>query len=344
MPANPSDAGPRVTPERIMQQAFAFAGPLMLEAAVRHRVFDALDAGPKTLDEVRAATGASARGLRMLLDALVALEFLTKDARGRYGLTPESSAYLVSTKPDYRGGYFKHVSSHLLPKWMQLGEIVRTGRPAAAVNREDTGAPFFEEFVEDLFPMNYPSALVLADALGLPAAREPVSVLDLAAGSGVWGIALAKKSPRVRVTAVDWPGVLPVTRRVAERHGVADRFRFVAGDLQSADFGTGHHVATLGHILHSEGEARSRALLKKTFAALAPGGTIAIAEWLPDEDRTGPPGALIFGVNMLVNTDEGDVFSFGQIRGWLHEAGFTDARTVESRSPSPLILATKEKG
>jgi len=45
-------------------------------------------------------------------------------------------------------------------------------------------------------------------------------------------------------------------------------------------------VATLGHILHSEGEARSRKLLKKVFDALAPGGTIAIASSLPDDDRT----------------------------------------------------------
>ena len=33
----------------------------------------------------------------------------------------------------------------------------------------------------------------------------------------MWGVSLAEKSPHVRVTAVDWPGVLPVTRRVAER-------------------------------------------------------------------------------------------------------------------------------
>lgn len=50
--------------------------------------------------------------------------------------------------------------------------------------------------------MNAGPAVVLADALGLPKATGPVSVLDLAAGSGVWGITLAKKSPQVRVTAV----------------------------------------------------------------------------------------------------------------------------------------------
>src|SRR5262249_18336754 len=181
----------------------------------------------------------------------------------------------------------------------------------------------------------------LGEHLNVPKATKPLSVLDLAAGSGVWSIALAQQSPHVRVTAVDWPGVLPATRRTAERHGVAGRFRFVAGDLPDADFGTNHQIATLGHILHSEGETRSRFLLKKTFVALAPGGTIAISEWLVNDERTGPPPGLIFAVNMLVNTDEGDTFSFNEIRRWLEEAGFCDARTLEVPAVSPLVLATK---
>ena len=81
-------------------------------------------------------------------------------------------------------------------------------------------------------------------------------------------------------------------------------------------------MATLGHILHSEGRERSRALLTKTFHALAPGGTIAIAEFLVNADRTGPLNALFFAVNMLVNTDSGDTYSFEEISSWLEEAGF----------------------
>jgi hypothetical protein len=107
------------------------------------------------------------------------------------------------------------------------------------------------------------------------------------------------------------------------------------------DYGTGYEVATLGHILHSEGERRSRALLKKVSAAMAPGGTIAIAELIPDEDRTGPAQALIFAVNMLVHTDEGDTFTFGEMSAWLREAGFVDPRKLEVPGPFPLVLATK---
>ena len=330
---------PAVTPERIMQFAWGYVPPLVLEAAIRHRVFDVLDGGAKNVHEVSAATGASERGLSAIMNALVGLNFLAKDAQGSYSLTPESAAFLVSTKPGFQGGLIRHCSEHLIPKWLNLNQIVETGKPVVAVNQEDGGSDFFQKFVVDIFPMSYPAAQALAGHLA--ASGGVGRVLDLAAGSGVWGIALAQSSEQVRVTSVDWPEVLPVTRKTVARFGLADRFSFVEGDLMQADFGSNHNLATLGHILHSEGEQRSRALLAKTFAALAPGGTIAIAEFLVNPDRTGPVNGLFFAVNMLVNTENGGTYSFEEISSWLAEAGFVNARTLDAPGPSPLILATK---
>lgn len=330
-----------VTPERIMQFAWGYVPPLVLEAAIQHRVFDALDSGPKTIHEIHRETGASERGLSAIVDTLVGLNFLTKDKEGRFALAPESAAFLVSTKPSFQGGLIRHCSQQLIPKWLHLNEIVSTGRPVQAVNQEKQGAEFFRDFVTDIFPMSYPSAQALAAHLPLDGNGLPVRALDLAAGSGVWGIALAKKTERVHVTAIDWPEVIPVTRETATRFGVVNRFSFVAGDLLQADFGDGYVVATLGHILHSEGPERSQALLKKTYRALAPGGTIAIAEFLVNQERTGPLNGLFFAVNMLVNTQNGNVYSFEEISNWLGKAGFTGMRTLEAPGPSPLILATK---
>jgi len=331
----------QVTPERIMQFAWGYAAPLVLEAAIRHRVFDVLDSGPKSLEELQGATGASARGLAAIANVLVGMDFLAKDAGGQYSLTAESAAFLVRSKPSFMGGLILHTSGQTLPKWLKLNEVVESGKPAALVNQEDEGGTFFEQFVVDIFPTSYPSAKVLAGSFDLSSAKDPVSVLDLAAGSGVWGIALAQSSPQVRVTAVDWPVVLPVTEKTVAKFGLSNQFTFSAGDLLSADFGKGHNIATLGHILHSEGEASSRSLLAKTFEALASGGTIAIAEFLVNKDRTGPMNGLIFAVNMLVHTEHGDTWSFEEISGWLTEAGFVNARNLDSPGPSPLILADK---
>ncbi len=307
---------------------------------MRCHVFDVLDAGPKTAAEVAAQTRMSPRGARLLLNALVGLEFLTRQG-DRYALAPGAEELLVSTKPTFAGALFRHISRQLITHWVHLTESVLTGRPAIALNQEAQGAEFFREFVEDLFANNYGAARALADELKVAQAKAPVNVLDIAAGSGVWSIALAERSPQVRVTVVDWPAVIPVCRKVTTEHGVGDRYRYVAGDLLAVDYGGGYDVATLGHILHSEGERRSRELLKKVSAALAPGGTIAIAEMVPNEERTGPPQALIFALNMLVHTDEGDTFTFGEMSTWLREAGFVNPRQLEVPGPSPLVLATK---
>jgi ubiquinone/menaquinone biosynthesis C-methylase UbiE len=324
-----------------MQFAWGYVPPLVLEAAIRHRVFDLLDAGPKTISQVHKETGASERGLTAVMNALVGMNFLAKDKQGIFSLTPESSAFLVSTKPGFQGGFIRHCSEQLIPKWLHLNRIVATGQPAASVNLEGPGAEFFQQFVNDIFPMSYPAAQTLSRHLNVNGSGAPVRVLDLAAGSGVWSIALAQGSEQVRVTAVDWPEVIPITRKTVGKFGLAERYSFIAGDLLQVDFGSGHTVATLGHILHSEGRERSGELLKKTFQALAPGGTIAVAEFLVNADRTGPLNGLFFAVNMLVNTDCGDTYSFEEISSWLKDAGFANPRTLDSPGPSPLILATK---
>lgn len=327
-----------VTPERIMQFAWGYVPPLVLEAAIRHRVFDVLEGGPKTITQVHKETGASERGLTAVMNALVGMGFLAKNHEDLFSLTPESSTFLVSTKPSFHGGFLRHASGQLIPKWLHLNEVVETGRPVSAVNLEEAGSDFFQQFVNDIFPMSYPAAQTLSRHLSADAVLR---VLDLAAGSGVWSIALAQGSEKATVTVVDWPEVIPVTRKTVSRFGLAERYSYIAGDLLQADFGSGHTVATLGHILHSEGRDRSRELLKKTFQALAPGGTIAVAEFLVNADRTGPLNGLFFAVNMLVNTDSGDTYSFEEISSWLKEAGFVNSRTLEAPGPSPLILATK---
>ena len=331
------------SPDLLLHLAFGFAPPLMVRSAVQLGLFDALAAAPLTAPALAAALDASIRGVTPLCEALAAFGLLARDAQGRFGLTSLSSAYLLTSKPEQNlGALFVQAGSQLIPSWLELTQCVRSGRPHTAVNRPHDGAPLFGDMVEGLLPMNWAAACQLADhVMGEGPCARALKILDVAAGSGVWSLPFARKSPGARVTAVDWPDVLPVTRRVCERYGLADRYRFSAGDLGEADLGRHHDWALLGHILHSEGEASSRRLLARVCAALAPGGGVAIAEFLSEEDRSGPMPALVFALNMLVHSEAGSTFSFGQIAEWLREAGFVDVRRLEVSAPSPLILATK---
>ena len=336
-----ASSNPAVRPDRIMEMIWGYAPPLILATAVHAKVFDSLEAGPKSVEELAQASGNSVRGLRSIMNALVGFNFLAKHSDGHYGLTPESAAYLVSGKQGYLGKFVEFSALSMMQTWLPLPEIVRTGKPNVAINQQDSGESFFQELVEPIFGMSYPATQVAGKALGLANANSPVKVLDIGAGSGVWGIGLAQQSPQVSVTAQDLQGVLDVTKSMVDRFQLAGRFRYLAGDFQTVDLGTGYNLATLGHILHMLSVDDCRQLLKKAAAALAPKGTVVISEFLVKDDRTGPPMGLIFAVNMLAHTENGDTYSFEQISGWLKEAGLVNTRKIEPGGPVGLVLADK---
>src|SRR6184192_3138449 len=148
----------KLTPERLQQFGFAYAPPLIISAAVNNKVFDTLLSGAKTVDQVKKETGASQRGLRAIMDALVGLELLKKDRQSRYSLTPESQAFLISEKPGTLAGFFGSILPVMTSRWLRLTDIVRDGRPAVAVNQETEGTEFFSQLVETIIPMSYAAA------------------------------------------------------------------------------------------------------------------------------------------------------------------------------------------
>jgi len=144
----------QITPERLMEFSFAYAPPLIISAAAGNKVFDALENGAKTAEEVAKKTGASPRALKILMNALVGLDLLKKDRRGRYSLTPESAAFLISEKPGTHAGFFGTIAPQLISRWLRLTDIVREGRPAVSVNQETEGTEFFSQLVENIIPMS----------------------------------------------------------------------------------------------------------------------------------------------------------------------------------------------
>src|SRR5262245_18496363 len=68
----------------------------------------------------------------------------------------------------------------------------------------------------------------VALAKSLPAPR----IVDIGAGSGNLVVALAKQLPAAQITAIDKsPSALAVAKQNASKHGVAERIRFLEGDL-----------------------------------------------------------------------------------------------------------------
>lgn len=323
-----------VDPSGLMQISMGMMAPRTVATAVQLDLFSRIADGHDTVGDLARAVPASERGVRMLADGLCALGLLGK-ADGRYRLSPASRTYLVRSSPEYIGAIME--TDHLWDAWGRLPAVVRTGHAVQAVEKQDVAEAFFPVLIRTLHVLNREPARRLAAALGAGVRYSGLRVLDVAAGSGVWGIAIAEADAAARVTAQDFPGVLASTREFAERHGVAGRFEYLAGDLKVVEYGSERFdLAILGNIVHSEGEVSSRRLFGRLHEALAPGGRIAIVDMLPAEDRTGPPPAVLFALNMLVNTERGDTFTLSQYRAWLGEAGFTGVETADIGLQSSL--------
>lgn len=325
-------------PGKIMETAFAYAATRVLVSGVDLEVFTHIANGNHTSGDIAKAAKASPRGTEILLNSLASLNFITK-SDGTYDLTPLSEKFLVKGKPAYFGDFVLHIDS-LWEPWGDLTRVVRTGKPFQRVEKEQ-GVEFFQQLVSQLFPMSYPCAKAAAEILGVGSTWKGLSVLDVAAGSGAWSIAFAQNDADTRVTAQDWPDVLLVTKKFVEKFKLSRRFSYLPGDLREVDFGNGYDLIILGHICHSEGAEKTRVLLSRSFDALKDGGKLLIADMIPDDARATSVFPLLFAVNMLVNTTEGNTFTMAEYREWLADAGFCDITTIDAHGPSPLIVANK---
>lgn len=323
-----------LNPEKIFQTCFAFAPSRVLVTGVDLEVFTHIANGHNTSKEIADAANADRRGMEILLNSLVSLDFLTK-TNYRYDLTPMSEKFLVKGISTYYGDFVPNVDM-LWEPWRDLTNIVKTGKPFTRLERED-GEEFFQKLVSQIFPMSYPGARVAAEKLEL----ENSNILDVAAGSGAWGLAFAERDINTRVTALDWPGVLKVTKKFVNKFGLDARFSYISGDLREVDFGIGYDLVILGHICHSEGAENTVKLMARCYNSLKNGGMLLIADMIPDDERCSAAFPLLFAVNMLVSTTEGNTFTMKEYKEWLENAGFHDIKTLDIPGPSPLILATK---
>jgi len=322
----------------IAQLNFSMAGTRVLATAVQLGIFSAIASGKATSPEIAKAGSASERGVRMLLDALAAFGLVTKQGN-RYGLPAASAQYLVRESPDYMG--FMLERDFLWDSWGRLTEVVRSGKPVHAVEQQDKAEEFFSVLVRSLHVMNREPARRMAAVLGAEA--KALEVLDVGCGSGVWSIAVAEANPKTCVTAQDFPAVLEITRQYARRHGVEERFDYLAGDLKRAEFGEGRFdLAVLGNICHTEGEQSTRSLFARLSRALRPGGRIAVIDMLPNEERTGPVYPLIFALNMLLHSEHGGTYTLSEYTQWLKQAGFARIETADIGLHSPLIVGYKD--
>jgi SAM-dependent methyltransferase len=327
---------------RVFDAFTSYQRTAALKAAVDLDLFTQIGVGGATASELAARVGASPRGVRSLCDRLVVDSFLDKDG-GRYTLRPDAAAFLDRSSPAFVGTALNFLTTPAISAaFASLTEAVRRG--GTAVPDDGTLAadhPVWIEFARSMGPLAALLAELLANAIS---SGEPIrgTVLDIAAGHGNFGIALARRYPEIRVIAQDWANVLEVATENAMRAGVRDRFSTLPGSAFEVDFGRGHVIVLLTNFLHHFDPPTNETLLRRVHEALGPGGRAIAAEFVPDEDRIHPPEAAAFSLTMLASTPAGDAYTFAEYEHMFRAAGFSTVELVDlAPAPQRLVIGTR---
>jgi ubiquinone/menaquinone biosynthesis C-methylase UbiE len=309
----------QASPQRILATLQAYRDAAVLNTAIELELFTRIAHGNDTANKLAAELSVPVRGIKLLCDYLASAGLIIKDGEG-LKLPADTAMFLDKRSPSYLGGVAGSLySTRLLRGFERLTEFVRGD--AGTVEPITIKPDWFDagRGVMDLAG----AARAFADAVILPGG--PVKVLDVGAGNGAYGIAIAEKYPEAIIVAVDRPAPLRSAQMNGARAKLGTRYQNIPGDFLTMPLGTAYDAAILTDRLYQLEPAQSELLLSQIRFALKNSGQLLILEFLSE----GRPEYAGFSLTMLTAAPHGRAYSMAEVRDLLRLADF---RSVESQS------------
>ena len=340
----PQDKSKGLSPHPLLRLLGDFGNSQILNAVLEYDFFTLIHRGLHSCEEIAREAKTNTRATRIVLDSLIALALVEK-RQGKYFLTPISERFLVRGTPSYIGD-FRHVALSLWDGMARLQESLKTGKP---LSRMDTEVPLevWEKIVVGIIPIAEPVARALCDILGIGRQKRGLQVLDIAGGSGIFGMTILGRDASAQITQLDWPNVNAVAKKLNRGRGLEGKIRFIDGEFRSAKLEENFYDLVLtSNFCRFESPGGNQELFRKARRALKPPGLFVINDFLPNEERTGPSFPLRFSVYTLTHTPEGECWTLSQYTEWLKQAGFASIRShadiPDTLPGTTLILAEKK--
>ncbi|PLY03840.1 MAG: hypothetical protein C0623_00375 [Desulfuromonas sp.] len=301
-------------------------------------LFLEIGAAEKSPGELAAALSVDRRALRLLLNALTALNMLEK---GDHGYRNHPVVYEHLGNPaTYRGAIFRHIH-HCWDSWSRLPGVVQTGKPdfAAEANALGENDEWTRDFIEGMNDVTRDLAPQVVPQLDLERAEV---LIDVGGGPGTYAAAFQQFWPELsEIRIFDLPDALALGRKRLEDLESASKVRFYPGNFEIDPIPGGADAIWLSQVLHSQNESGCQELIRKLYAALDRGGKLMVHEFLLDDDKASPVMASIFAVHMLVMTEGGRTYSGAEIGAWMKAAGFVDIAVLNVSDDTAVVSGRK---
>ncbi|MFD6157627.1 methyltransferase [Nocardia sp. NPDC060256] len=332
-------------PQQILETGMGFWPSRVVLTAVECGVFTELAVRPLSQRELMDRLDWQPRAAGPFLSALVDLGLLRRDRAGIYTNSRQAALFLDRAKPSYIGGLMELSSTRLYDLWSGLGDLLRTGKPGA--EEEQGESEFFSSLYGDQVALRKFLAGMTGISTGeamLIAARFPwrrfQTFLDVGAAQGALPVRIALTHSHISGVSYDLPAVQPIFEEYVASFGLADRIRFVSGDmfggpLPSAD------VISFGHVLHGYSETVRRELIAKAYEAVPPGGALLVYDAMTDPNRKNNLISSLSSLNIMLEMREGFEATTTQCAGWLREAGFVHIKKQHLIGPTSMVFGRK---
>jgi SAM-dependent methyltransferase len=321
--------------EQFLETVRAFQESRAILTGVELNIFTAIGPGA-TASEVAARVQADRRGVEMLLHALAAVGLLEK-RNGAFHNAPFAARYLDDASADSIRLATMH-SVALWTRWSTLTDCVRAGTSVLRDQLKNRSEEWTEAFIAAMHRNASERAPQVVHTIGVEGVRR---LLDVGGGSGAYSIAFAQAAPALHAEVFDLPRVIRIAQRHIAAAGLEDRVTTRAGDFLADPLGTGFDLVYVSAICHMLDPDENRALLRKCYGALTPGGRLVIQDFILEPDKTAPKMAALFSLNMLVGTKGGASYSVEEYAAWMRETGFEDVRHSRLAGPAGLMIGRR---
>lgn len=281
---------------------------ILLGTALRDGLLEAVADRPRPSREVARDLRLDGRAVDIVLSALAELGVLDEGTDGFMLAEEHRGPLLRADHPAYVGQSLVH-RFELIGSWTRLSEILHTGDPVEDRTSSEFGGT--ATFIAAMRRGATPGAEAVAASV-LARLPERARILDVGGGPGTNAEAFARSG--ARVTVFDLPEVIDLMQETLQAAGVET----TAGDMNETLPDGPFDAVYFGNTSHMYGPRENRELFARMRASLAPGGLLAIREFV----RGLGEDAALFAVNMLVTTARGNTYTAGEYGAWLVRAGY----------------------